>query len=395
MKRRQLLLGTSGLAGSALLPLARAAQPCPPPQISVQGGTSATTTCVVSGGGGGTSALSSLAASMSPGSWARLTPANDQNAMLGIGPSSGTMLIYCNSMPWNPVTKCIEIVAMDHNGGQQRHVRYDEASNRFVLIGTVSTGTGTEHGYDHSSVNPYTGDLYHRKFSGFTGTISSVKKVRGSTAFSALPNVAASDQVAIGTCWWSGTFAGAGSQGCFMLFNSGNASGGASDGQILAYDPLSNRWFFNQTGKAPNYASNGSTYHSVIEYSAKKNVAVFGGGDAARRKLWRLNADGSSTPLTNTPGSTQVGVEGGHLVDEPVTGNFLLISAGQLWELNPSGSGTWTQHTGARTPPSAVGTSPSSISPGTICTSIPEYGVVAFITQPSPSGGSFYLYKHA
>jgi hypothetical protein len=71
------------------------------------------------------------------------------------------------------------------------------------------------------------------------------------------------------------------------------------------------------------------------------------------------------------------------------------MSAGQLWELNPSGSGTWIQQTGARTPPGAVGMSPGAISPGVICSSIPEYGVVAFITQPSPSGASFYLYKHA
>jgi hypothetical protein len=204
--------------------------------------------------------------------------------------------------------------------------------------------------------------------------------------------VAATDQVAIGTCWWSGSFAGAGSQGCFMVFNSGNATGSARDGHIAAYNPLSSAWFYSQEGKAPYYGS-GATYHSVIEYSARKNVAVFGGGNVAGNKLWRLNADGSSVAMPDVPSGKGVGIQRGLLVDDPVTGNFLLLSAGQLWELNPSGGGSWTQLTGSRVPPSGVG-NPSSPT-AMICSSISTHGVVAFITQPNQNGGTFFLYKHA
>jgi chitodextrinase len=338
-------------------------------------------------------ALGNLANSMAPGTWAQLTAAN-QDAVLGVGNVSGTMIHFCNSMPWNPFSKVIEIIGMDHNWGMQRHVRYDVKTNQFILVAADDgLGTQVQHGYDHNTVNPFTGDLYHRFYSGFTGTISSFKKVLGGSSFVALPGVSASDQVAIGATWWSGPFVGGGSQGSFMIFNSGNALGNANDGQILAYNPLSNTWFFNKQAMAPFYGS-GSTYHSVIEYSSIKNVAVYGGGNVAPNRLWRLNSDGSFIAMPNVPAGKGVGIQQGLLVNEPVSGNFLLLSAGELWELNPTGSGTWTQQTGARVPPGAVGVPGPSNPEAVIVSAIPDYGVVAFITQPGHTGATFFLYKH-
>jgi chitodextrinase len=341
----------------------------------------------------GNTPLATLANSMAPGTWAQLNAAN-QDAVLGVGNVSGTMIHFCNSMPWNPHSKVIEIVGMDHNWGMQRHVRYDERSNSFVVVAADDgLGTQVQHGYDHNTVNPFTGDLYHRFYSGFTGTISSFKKVLGGSSFVALPSVSASDQVAIGATWWSGPFVGGGSQGSFMLFNSGNALGNANDGQILAYNPLTNTWFFNKQAMAPNYGS-GSTYHSVMEYSSIKNVAVYGGGNVAPSRLWRLNQDGTFIAMPGVPAGKAVGIQNGLLVNEPVSGNFLLLSAGELWELNPSGSGTWTQQTGTRTPPGAVGVPGPGTPEAVIASAISDYGVVAFITQPGHTGATFYLYKH-
>jgi len=330
---------------------------------------------------------------MAPGTWAQLNVSN-QDSILGVGNVSGTMIHFCNTMPWNPFSKVIEIVGMDHNWGMQRHVRYDVATNQFVLVAADDgLGSQVQHGYDHNTVNPFTGDLYHRFYSGFTGTISSFKKALGGSSFVALPNVSASEQVAIGATWWSGPFVGGGSQGSFMLFNSGNALGNANDGQILAYNPLTNTWFFNKQAMAPNYGS-GSTYHSVMEYSSIKNVAVYGGGNVAPSRLWRLNQDGTFIAMPGVPAGKAVGIQNGLLVNEPVSGNFLLLSAGELWELNPSGSGTWTQQTGTRTPPGAVGVPGPGTPEAVIASAISDYGVVAFITQPGHTGATFYLYKH-
>ena len=109
-----------------------------------------------------------------------------------------------------------------------------------------------------------------------------------------------------------------------MIFNSGNALGNANDGQILAYNPVSNAWFFNEQAMAPNYGS-GSTYHSVIEYSSVKNVAVYGGGNVAPNRLWRLNQDGTFTTMPNVPAGKAVGIQNGLLVNEPVSGLKLVM----------------------------------------------------------------------
>lgn len=45
MNRRSLILGTAGFAGGLITGLGRAAEPCPPPQVGVAGGTSASTAC--------------------------------------------------------------------------------------------------------------------------------------------------------------------------------------------------------------------------------------------------------------------------------------------------------------------------------------------------------------
>ena len=99
--------------------------------------------------------------------------------------------------------------------------------------------------------------------------------------------------------------------------------------------------------------------------------------------------------MPDVPPGKAVGIQRGLLVDDPATGNFLLLSAGELWELNPAGSGTWTQQTGARVPPSAVGIPGPSTIQAMVCSSLSDYGVVAYITQPGSSGGNVYLYKHA
>ena len=336
-------------------------------------------------------ALGTLANSMAAGTWAQLNVPN-QDAILGVGSVSGTMIHFSNSMPFNPFSKVIEIVGMDHSYPAMRHVRYDVATNLFVLVAD-NAGVGQGHGYDHNTVNPYTGDLYHRVYSGFTGSFTVRRKVLGGASFVGIPSVAAADQVAVGATWWSGPFVGGGSQGSFMIFNSGNATGNANDGQILAFNPVSNTWFYDQQGKAPFYGG-GSTYHSLIEYSPVKNVAVYGGGNVAPSRLWRMSSDGSVLAMPDVPAGKAVGIQKGLLVNDPVSGNFLLLSAGQLWELNPSGSGSWTPQTGSRTPPAGVGDPGPANPEAVIASAISDYGVVAFITQPGRTGATFFLYKH-
>jgi hypothetical protein len=354
-----------------------------------------------------TTALGVLAASMSPGSWARLTPANDQNAILGVGDISGSMIQYAHNACWNPLNQTIEIVGADHNyGANMRYVRYDAPSNQFVCVNAgalIDSGVGSGHEFCGTAVNPYTGEPYYRHYTGTVGVAQFVvtKAALNGTAFStALPLSPVSIvNIVAGSCWWSGSLAGVGAQGAFMIYNCGNSApgGSANDGQILAYDPLAASWLnLKSTGASP--WANGS-YHEVAAYSSIKNMMVYGGGNGCPTKLWKLSSDGTTiTPMPDTPSGAAVGIQWGNLREDPVTGNFLLLSNGQLYELNPDGAGTWTQQTGSRVPPSDVGipgNGAHTITQGVVSSAIPELGVIAYITQDSGSIGSFYLYKHA
>ena len=334
-------------------------------------------------GGFAVTALGQAATNLAPGEWVEFVVAN-QDTVMGDDGASGTIAKFSSTFPWNPISQCVEIVSGDHHGAtpSMRHVRYLDLSDAFEDTQALPVVPGIGHGYDHNAVNPVTGDLYHRLYG---GNINLYRKALGETTFSDLTTLTASAQVAIGTCWWKGTFTGGGAQGGLMVFNSGNANDNANDGQISVYNPLTDTWFYDEVGKAPFFGS-GSTYHSVIEYSTIKNVAVYGGGNAAPASLWRINSSGTAVAMPDAP-TGEVGVEHGVLVEDPVTGNFLLLSGGALWELNPDGSGSWTQKT---SPPGAVGTLPDG---GVVASAIDDYGVVMFITQPSSTGGNIYLYK--
>lgn len=364
---------------------------------------------------GASSALATLAASLSAGQWGELTSATGQNATLGLGITNGSMLPQTNEGHWCAQTATIELVGQDHGGGGSgssgwgmRHAKYTESTDAFSTVEAQSGvfGLSPQHSYDHTAINPSTGDLYGRE--GLVG-VANVRVWRKplsdrSVWLGAVPTLAFAEyqQIAVGTCWWSGSFTAgtqpAGAEGCFMIFHSGASAappGSANDGVITAYDPVEDDWIYNQNGRAPFYGAGGtSTYHSIMEYSAGKNCAVYGGGNVANRSLWKMASDGTVTQMTQVPSGKTVGVavgeNAGRLVADPVTGNFLLLCAGELWELNPDGSGTWTQ---ATSPPAGVGDPDAA--QWVTSVALPDHGCVAFIRQDNATNHAFWLYKHA
>jgi len=404
MKRREFLLATTSIGGAIVVPQAWAATPCPPPLVSSTAGSVTSPLC---GAQPGTSVLAKLAASMPAGSWAQVTGTN-QNSVLtdNDGAGSGSHMHYSNSMNYIPQSDRIQIIGADHGSYYTMFIiEFDLATNQFVTISAgagapgYGNGTGPGHGYDHATVNPYTGDAYQVHYGqNVTYKITVTKRAFGATSFATTLPTTMIDQsanITFGSCWWSGTFTGgggAGAQGCLMVFNQGNSTGIATDGVMNAYDPLKNSWVFSLIGASPNFGSSG-TYHALAEYSPVFNCMVYGGGNAASSKLWRMDSNGSVTRLTDVPSGKRVGIQEGNLVVDPVTGKFLLLSASQLWELDPRGAGTWTQQTGSRNPPAGVGS--PDVPDGIMSCALARFGVVAYIKQSTASGGTFFLYKHA
>jgi hypothetical protein len=299
--------------------------------------------------------------------------------------SSAWLTGQSNDVGYDPVRGQAHYVGKRQNSFSYRHIYYREASHDWVVGATVS-GVTVGHGYDHQAVDPATGYVYFRPYGGDPArTIyrASPQNLSSWSSFTDWPLSGGYVQVAVGMTWWSGNFAGL-TRGGLIVYNSG-----AINGQIQIFDPVTNTW------ETPIAGFGGvSTYHSALAYSPVLNVAVLGGGNDNPRKVWRLNADRSVTQLKDAPSAYGPLVGGAaYLVNEPVTGNFLLVSKnGTMWELDPTGAGTWIQLTGSAAPPSGV----FDPDRGNICWAAPTHGVVVFAGVDSTgTSPQMWLYKHA
>jgi len=321
-------------------------------------------------------ALGRLAASMPPGTWAELSTLNIA-AVLARGNSGGSVLPYSMSAAWDGARRQLHFTGADHGWGVNNHVTYDAPSNRWMDQG--ATPTSVSHGYDHTTIDPATGTLYLREYGSsriFSRPAGSSWSAR--TAWTASRYVT----VAIGIDWWQGRLRGSGAGGSLLVYNCG-----APQGQLLAWNPATGKWFADITGFGGR-----STYHCFIEYSPPHAVAIFGGGNENGTRLWRLDADRTITALPEAP--VEVGIQRANVTVDPVTGHFLVLGGGQLREYDPRAGGTWALQAGARTPPPGVGNPARPDLHGVISAPLANYGVVLYVTCRARTCGA-HLYKHA
>ena len=320
--------------------------------------------------------LDDLAASMTPGTWAQL-PQTNINAVLGQGSISGNQLPFAMTAAWDPSRQILHFVGNDHNDSATHYIYYTAATNSWTFAGNLPMPAS--HGYDHLSLDPNTGILYFRQY-GLTNIWQ--YPPGGSWSLQTSWNSTQYVQIAIGTAWWRGALNGAGANGALIVYNCG-----AINGEVLVWDPLANNWFADITGFGGT-----STYHCFTEYSPVYNVAIFGGGNDSPRKLWRLNPDRSITAMPDAP--VDLGIQKANVTVDPVTGNFLIMGFGQLWEFDPRGVGRWTNQSGSRIPPSAVGNPGTPNFDSVISAPISGDGVVSYVTCRA-TNCNMYLYKHA
>lgn len=394
MKRRQFLVASSSIAGFMFAPKSGATVPCPPPLVTAGSSSVASATCPTFSNPG-TSGLSSVAASMAPGTWAQLNASTlDVLGVVGSqGGVGGNMIPYSNQAVWDPVSKAIRYCGNDHHGGTSGYtlmeVQYLASSNAWSIVTNQIPGITPSHGYGHIAIRPDTGELYVRQYAGGSGPETIFRKPVGGSWAGNLSSPSVYRQVGCGSGWWTGSLSGSQSMGAYLLWSQGL-------GVLQIYDPGLNKW------QQIDHADPGGDglYHGVLDYSRPRNVAVFGGGNAWPRKLWRLNSDRTVTALPDAP--INVGVQRANLINDPVTGNFLIWGGGgrEFWELNPA-SGAYTRLSGSRQPPGAGLNGVSDPATGAggpdalISCALPEHGVVAYMSASGRSYANMFLYKHA
>jgi hypothetical protein len=322
-------------------------------------------------------ALSDLAASMAPGTWAELKTDNINATLYQGGSGASNIVPGANSGVWDDNRKVFHYVGKTAGTQPLRHVNYRASTNTWTIENNFTGGSTRGHGYDHNiGVDSETGTFYFRP----GGNTIYAHPVGGPWKAESSWPVKGYVQVAIGTTLWSGALQGVTGK-ALIVYNSGG-----SNGEIQIYDITRKTWLPYIHGFGGQ-----STYHSGAEYSAVHNVAIVGGGNANPRKIWRLNADQSMTALTDAPVHW-----GGYLnancVADPVTGNFLFMGNGQLWEYDPRGSGKYTKQTGSRVPPSTIGNPFNNEGP--VSAPVPSYGVVMYVSGRGQNS-RVHLYKHA
>lgn len=402
------------------------------------------------GGGGGSSNLAIAASLMSAGTWQRF---DDQSGPGWTGCSKSQLDSILNATvspadPSNinpyaanghyiPQSDKILFVGAAHGSATGMGVfEFSLANNTWACVSGIA-GTpssypmfpgidslaGPGHEFNLTSVNPNTGDAYICIYGGGDKTpvgggpaykIETRRKPLAGNTFSVNLPKNMPDQafnITAGCCWWSGAFtapaadgtnvlaggASAGAQGMWLLFN------GYINGTLNGYDPVANSWFFCRTNAFLGQGGSGQ-YHHQAAYSAVKNCAVYGGGNAAPTTLFKLSSDGSITQMPALP-SGGVGVTQGRLSADPVTGNFIVLSATGpgaqvMYELNPDGAGSWTQLTGSRLPPGNPFAQPGyciNVDPGcgVFVVPMPTLGVTVYVRGTLVNDGQMWVYKHA
>ncbi|HEY2923210.1 MAG TPA: fibronectin type III domain-containing protein, partial [Candidatus Binatia bacterium] len=347
---------------------------------------------------GGT-ALGDLAASMKPGQWAKLNATGQMpggNSIFNI--SGGNILEYGGKGVWDSQNKQFRYAGTSHHGRfDYKLVYFDEATNSWNIWNDNCGQTGdpgslggticdhwrnSAHSYDHQ-----TGDgksnYYVRQ-----GAIVSKYNIL-TNPWTTFPSVSNLMQTYIANSLIF--FPDYGSDGSLIMWD--------GDWGVVRWDFANPAWTKIAQGSGGGYEplptlTYAGSIHGVTAYSAAKKVIVRCGGNPGNAGTggnicYKLDVSGKFTKLTDFPGNSGIGTFGnwqGHLIPDPATGNFLVITGtGQFWQLNPDGAGTWTQLT--TNLPITTGlegdTDYMTYAP------IPEYGVIFIATRTQT-----WLYKH-
>lgn len=322
------------------------------------------------------SSLGDKAAQLAAGGWTVLDRAGDSSGFNYnlIVACNGTdcgdnVLNYADKGVWNPNTREMHFIGKGHLR-ETKHLSYSEATDRWSLeakppfdCGSNTNCYGLGHGFEHTTMNPATGDIYARLFN----SVQFYKWTRATKAWSRLPD-APNTAVAL----------------AIEYFPEMGGLVQVGGGQLHVYRESTQAWSQLAQGLTMGPYSNVATYNPVHK------IVVFGGGNSGNRELYRVAASGAVTAIPNAP--VAVGVQSSVFTVDPASGRYLLFgSAGGFYDYDPA-TNRWATLSTANLPLFRSG---SNATLYRVAIPISTHGVVAILAEDGTSNTRVMLYRHA
>ncbi len=325
----------------------------------------------------GATPLATLAASMAPGTWAELATNGFSGALLQDGTASDYITQYTDEAVWDSRSRQLLFSGQSHRG-IGKFIAYKESTNAWTALPTPpefvhsQSAWGFVHAYDHQAVDPAAGRTYRARY--HSAAIYRYDTVAAAwTKLTDCPSfTGAADQITRGFEYFP-------EMGGLLVYEAGNG--------LYFYSESTGAWRTLATGLGT------ATYHEIARYNPVHRVVLFGGGNT-NRKLWKVDASGTVTPLRDPPLS--IGISMTIFAVDPVSGKSLVFGGGTsgpgvFYEYDLAGD-SWTQLAGAVPP---IFSQPGSDGPvfGTVAAPLPQHGVVMFVHYDFDRSKVF-LYKH-
>jgi chitodextrinase len=345
--------------------------------VSTQSSIASVTTPAASGS---QTPLALLAASLQAGQWATLPTLNINPALLAQG-ASGFITGDAESIKWDPVTRQLFFLGMDHQpGAGQRFVSYSESTNTWQVLPQTSwmAGAGVNHGYDHKALDVANRYLYVR------ADYVSRSVYRYQIDTKVWEQVQDNNVVEYPSCCGGWDYFPE-LNGVVWYQGGEVVSGTTYYAGLFLRDDSTGSW--RRLGSRLTYVS--GMYNNFAEYNPKHKVVIFGGG-FSNRNLYKLDSSGGVTPLKPAP--VDLGNRAGVVTTDPVSNNYLVLSStGNSFYSYDVASDTW------QLLPTAPIFQPvvNAISTfGVVATPLSTHGVTLFV-QCTDSNCVVRLYKHS
>lgn len=317
--------------------------------------------------------LGDMAKSMAVGEWRVLNATGDgsgwSTSFLDAG-NGHNILQYSDKAKWDSNTRRVLFIGKGAGATIQKFITYSEDSNTWQIQpkpywDCTPSQNCLGHAYQHNTIDP-SGNLYYHLY--YSTDYFMLNRATGQ--WSQLPAPSSIIACCIGLEYFPEMNGG----GLFAV----------GEGRVFFYNSTSQKW--SQLESSLKMGA----YHNVAVYNPVHKIVVFGGGDGSR-DLYKIDASGTITKLANAPAA--VAVASSVFTVDPVSGKYLLLTAGHTFHQYDVLTDSWTALNAASVPVFPPSGEQYFDFAGTVAAPIQTHGVILFM-RFNDAQSKVYLYKH-